>query len=247
MILGGRDTDLVLLDENGIRCDGRKIDEPRKIMIKAGVLKNADGSAYIEFGDNKIVVGVFGPRDVHPKHLANTDTGILRCRYHMSPFSVEERKKPAPSRREIEISKVIKEALKPAVMLEQFPRTVVDIFIEVLQADGGSRCAALAAASVALADAGIPMRDMVSACAAGKVADTIVLDVNNEEDQAGQADMPVGYMPNMEKITLIQLDGVLTPEEYKKCVETAIGGCKLVYEIQKKALADKYFPNGGNN
>jgi len=132
-------------------------------------------------------------------------------------------------------------------MLEQFPRTVVDIFIEVLQADGGSRCAALAAASVALADAGIPMRDMVSACAAGKVADTIVLDVNNEEDQAGQADMPVGYMPNMEKITLIQLDGVLTPEEYKKCIETGIAGCKLVYEIQKKALTDKYFSDGGNN
>jgi len=55
--LGGRDTDLVLLDENGIRCDGRKIDEPRKIMIKAGVLKNADGSAYIEFGNNKTLTG----------------------------------------------------------------------------------------------------------------------------------------------------------------------------------------------
>ena len=79
MILGGRDTDLVLLDKNGIRCDGRKIDEPRRIMIKAGVLKNADGSAYIEFGDNKILAGVFGPRDVHPKHIADTDTGILRC------------------------------------------------------------------------------------------------------------------------------------------------------------------------
>ncbi len=165
----------------------------------------------------------------------------------MSPFSVDERKKPAPSRREIEISKVIKEALKPAVMLERFPRTVVDVFIEVLQADGGSRCAALDAASVALADAGIPMRDMVSAIASGKVADTIVLDVNNEEDQAGQADMPVGYMPNMGKITLIQLDGVLTQDEYKKCVQTAIDGCKLVYEIQKKALSDKFFSNGGSN
>lgn len=247
MILGGKESDVVLLDENGIRCDGRKIDEPRRIMIKAGVLKNADGSAYIEFGENKILAGVFGPRDVHPKHMANTDSGILRCRYHMSPFSVSERKNPAPSRREIEISKVIKEALEPAVMLEQFPRTAVDVFIEILQADGGSRCAALDAASVALADAGIPMRDMVSACAAGKVADTIVLDVNNEEDQAGQADMPVGYMPNMEKITLIQLDGILTPEEYKKCVQTAIGGCKQVYEIQKKALHDKFFANGGNS
>jgi len=245
--LGGRESNLVLLDKNGIRCDGRKVDEPRDIMIKAGVLKNADGSAYIEFGANKILAGVFGPRDVHPKHMADTDTGILRCRYHMSPFSVDERKNPAPSRREIEISKVIKEALQPAVMLEQFPRTAVDVYVEILQADGGSRCAALDAASVALADAGIPMRDMVSAIAAGKVADTIILDVNNEEDQAGQADMPVGYMPNLEKITLVQLDGVLTPDEYNKCLETAISGCKLVYEIQKKALNDKFFSDGGSS
>lgn len=239
--MGVKKTDIVLLDDKGIRCDGRKIDEPRRIMIKAGVLKNANGSAYIEFGENKILAGVFGPRDVHPKHLANTDRGILRCRYHMQPFSVGERKNPAPSRREIEISKVIKEALEPAVMLEGFPRTVVDVFIEILQADGGSRCAALDAAAVALADAGIPMRDMVSACAAGKVADTIVLDINNEEDQEGQADMPVAFMPNLGKVTLIQLDGVLTPQEYDKCVNTAIEGCKLVYEVQKKALQDKFF------
>ncbi|MFM8658618.1 MAG: exosome complex exonuclease Rrp41 [Candidatus Nitrosotenuis sp.] len=239
--MGVKKTDIVLLDENGIRCDGRKINEPRRIMIKAGVLKNANGSAYIEFGENKILAGVFGPRDVHPKHLANTDRGILRCRYHMQPFSVGERKNPAPSRREIEISKVIKEALEPALMLENFPRTVVDVFIEILQADGGSRCAALDAAAVALADAGIPMRDMVSACAAGKVADTIVLDINNEEDQEGQADMPVAYMPNLGKVTLIQLDGVLTPQEYEKCVNTALEGCKIVYEVQKKALQEKFF------
>ncbi len=131
-------------------------------------------------------------------------------------------------------------------MLEKFPRTAVDVFIEVLQADGGTRCAALSAASVALADAGIPMRDMVAACAAGKVADTIVLDVNNEEDQAGQADMPIGYMPSLEKITLLQLDGVLTPEEYKKCVQVGVDGCKIVYDIQKKALQDKYFGNGAD-
>ena len=233
---------MVLLDENGIRCDGRKIDQTRRVEIKAGVLKNADGSAYIEFGDNKILAGVYGPRDVHPKHMSDSDTGILRCRYHMEPFSVTERKNPAPSRREIEISKVIKEALLPAVMLEQFPRTAVDVYIEVLQADGGSRCAALDAAAVALADAGIPMRDLVCACAAGKAADTIILDVNNEEDQAGQADMPMGYMPNLDKVTLLQLDGVLTPDEFEKCVETAKAGCLQVYEVQKKALQDRFFP-----
>ncbi len=190
--MGGRKTDLVLLDKNGIRCDGRKVDETRKVTIKAGVLKNASGSAYIEFGGNKILAGVFGPRDVHPKHMADPDTGILRVRYHMEPFSVGERKNPAPSRREIEISKVVKEALEPAVMLKNFPRTATDVFLEILQADGGTRCAALSAASVALADAGIPMRDLVCGCAAGKAADTLILDVNNEEDQAGQADMPIG-------------------------------------------------------
>ena len=232
------------MTEDGIRCDGRRLDELRNISIKVGVLKNADGSAYIEFGKNKILAGVFGPRDVHPKHMANQDSGILRCRYHMSPFSVTERKNPAPSRREIEISKVIKEALQPSVILKDFPRTVIDVFIEVLQADGGSRCAALDAASVALADAGIPMRDLVSACAAGKVADRIVLDVNNEEDQEGQADMPVALMPNVGKITLLQLDGMLKPEEFKTCMQTALVGCKRVYEVQRKALMEKYFQNG---
>ena len=245
--MGGREANVVLLDENGIRSDGRKVNETRKVTIKAGVLKNAGGSAYIEFGGNKILAGVFGPRDVHPKHMSNPDTGILRVRYHMEPFSVDERKKPAPSRREIEISKVIKEALEPAVMLEQFPRTAVDVFLEVLQADGGTRCAALDAASVALADAGIPMRDLVCACASGKAADTLILDVNNEEDQAGQADMPIGYMPNLGQITLLQLDGVLTPDEFKKCIEIGIEGCKQVYEIQKNSLREKYFSSGDNN
>jgi exosome complex component RRP41 len=89
------------------------------------------------------------------------------------------------------------------------------------------------------------MRDLVAACAAGKVADTVILDVNNEEDQAGQADMPIGYMPNLEKITLLQLDGVLALDEYKKCVETGIRGCKIVYDLQKQSLHDKYFGNGG--
>jgi len=245
--MGGREANVVLLDKNGIRSDGRKVNETRKVTIKTGVLKNADGSAYIEFGGNKILAGVFGPRDVHPKHMSNPDTGILRVRYHMEPFSVDERKKPAPSRREIEISKVIKEALEPAVMLEQFPRTAVDVFLEILQADGGTRCAALDAASVALADAGIPMRDLVCACASGKAADTLILDVNNEEDQAGQADMPIGYMPNLGKITLLQLDGVLTPDEFKKCIEIGIEGCKQVYEIQKNSLREKYFSSGDNN
>ena len=67
---------------------------------------------------------------------------------------------------------------------------------------------------------------------------------HREEDKDNA--IAAANMPNLDKITLIQLDGVLTPDEYKKCVETAIDGCKQVYEIQKKALTDKFFANGGD-
>lgn len=232
-----------LINEQGLRTDGRKIDELRPVKIEAGILKNADGSAWIEFGRNKIMVAVYGPKEVHPKHMAMSDRGVLRCRYHMAPFSVEERKNPAPSRREIEISKITKEALEPALILEDYPRTAIDVYIEILQSDGGSRCAGITAASVALADAGINMRDLVAACAAGKISDTIVLDINDEEDKEGQADMPIAYLPNLGQVSLMQVDGVLSKEEYKKCLDMAIKGCMSVYQLQKDALMRKYFGN----
>ena len=232
-----------LIDENGKRTDGRGIDELRTVKITVGPAKNADGSAFIEFGKNKILAAVYGPREVHPKHMALPDRCVLRCRYHMSPFSTDTRKNPAPSRREVEISKVMREALEPALMLEDYPRAAIDVFVEVLQSDGGSRCAGIAAAAVALADAGINMRDLVSSCAAGKVDDKIVLDINDEEDKEGGADMPVAYLPRLEQVTLLQLDGRLTPEQFNECLDKAIGGCKMVYEIQKQALMQKYFGN----
>jgi len=161
----------------------------------------------------------------------------------MSPFSTDTRKNPAPSRREVEISKVMRESLEPALILEDYPRATIDVFVEVLQADGGSRCAGIVAASVALADAGINMRDIVSACAAGKVDDRIVLDVNDTEDKEGSADMPVAYMPHLDQVTLLQLDGILTQDQFNESLDKAIMGCKKVYEIQKQALMQKYFGN----
>ena len=232
-----------LIDANGKRTDGRGIDELREVKITVGTVKNADGSAFVEFGKNKILAAVYGPREVHPKHMAQSDRCVLRCRYHMSPFSTDTRKNPAPSRREIEISKVMREALEPALMLEDYPRAAIDVFVEVLQSDGGSRCAGITAAAVALADAGINMRDLVAACAAGKVDEKIVLDINDTEDKEGGADMPVAYMPRLEQVTLLQLDGRLTPDQFNECIDKAIGGCKMVYEIQKQALMQKYFGN----
>jgi exosome complex component RRP41 len=206
-----------LIDKKGIRLDGRKADELRPVKIQVGVLPNADGSAYIEHGKNKILAGAFGPREMHPKHLAQADRMVLRCRYHMAPFSVQERKSPAPSRREVELSKVIRESLEPALFLELYPRTGVDVFIEVLQAD-----------------------DLVVGCAAGKIDDTVVVDLYDAEDKLGAADVPLAYMPSLNAVTLLQMDGILSPDEFQKAVDMAMAGCKKIYEMQKEALKTKY-------
>jgi exosome complex component RRP41 len=229
-----------LIDKKGIRLDGRKHDELRSIKIEVGALSNADGSAYIEQGKNKILAAVYGPKELHPKHLALPDRMFLRCRYHMAPFSVQERKSPAPSRREIELSKVIRESLEPSIFLEYYPRTGIDVFVEVLQADGSTRCASITAASLAVADAGIPMRDLVVACSAGKIDDTIVLDLMDTEDKMGTADVPVALMPNLNAITLLQMDGILTSEEFEKALNLALEGCRKIYIMQKDALKAKY-------
>src|SRR5512135_2344339 len=229
-----------LIDKKGIRLDGRKADELRPLKLQVGILSNADGSAYIEHGKNKILAAAFGPREMHPKHLSQPDRMVLRCRYHMAPFSVQERKSPAPSRREVELSKVIRESLEPSVFVDLYPRTGIDVFVEVLQADGGTRCAAITAASLAIADAGIPLRDLVVACAAGKVDDTVVLDLYDAEDKLGAADVPVAIMPNLNAVTLLQMDGILAPEEFEKAVNMAIEGCKKIYATQREALRTKY-------
>lgn len=234
------DENVHLISDKGLRVDGRGFTELRPIKLEVGILDKADGSAFIEHGRNKILAAVYGPREAHPKHIALADRSVVRCRYHMAPFSTDERKSPAPSRRELELSKVIRESLEPAIMSEYFPRATIDIFIEVLQADAGTRCAGITAASLALADAGIPMRELVAGCAAGKIEGQVVLDLSDIEDKKGDADLPVAFMPKSNVISLLQMDGSLSEEEFKQALDLATDACKKIYEMQREALRQKY-------
>jgi len=229
-----------LILENGLRVDGRKPDELRPIRIELGVLKNADGSAIFEMGNTKVIAAVYGPKEMHPRHLALPDKASLRVRYHMAPFSTDERKNPAPSRREIELSKVIREALEATVLVDLFPRTVIDVFMEVLQADAGTRLVSLMAASMALADAGIPMKDLIAGVAVGKADGVLVLDINEPEDMWGEADMPVAMLPSLGQVVLLQLNGNMTPQEFRQALDLVQKGISIIYNIEKEALRNRY-------
>ncbi len=228
------------LIKNGIRIDGRKANQLREIKIEAGNLYRADGSCYLEWGGNRVMVAVYGPREAHPRHIQNPTKAIVNARYNMAAFSVEDRKRPGPDRRSTEISKVTSEALENVIFTEQFPRTCIDVNIEILDAEAGTRCAGITAAGIALADAGIPMKDIPVACAVGKIDGEIVLDLTKEEDNAGQADMPVAIAPQTDEILLLQMDGHLTEEEFEKALNLAIEGCHRISKIQKKALLNRY-------
>jgi len=232
-------TDIKLI-ENGKRLDGRKYDELRKIKIEAGVLHRAEGSCYLEWGDNKVIAAVYGPREAIPRHTQNPLRAIVNAKYNMAAFSVDDRKRPGPDRRSREISKVISEALENIVIVEKYPRASIDVNIEILDAEAGTRCAGLTAAGVALADAGIPMKDIPVACAAGKIDGQVVLDLGKDEDNFGQADLPVAISPRTGQILLLQMDGHLTLDEFNQALDLAIKGCYTISEMQKKAIMEKY-------
>jgi exosome complex component RRP41 len=222
------------------RIDGRKLDELRTIEAKVGVLKKADGSAFFRLGNTMAVAGVYGPKKVYPRHAEEAEKAILRTRYSMAPFSTETRSRPGHSRRSTEISLVTRQAIEPVLFLEEFPKTAIDVHIEVLQADASTRCVGINAASLALADAGVPMKDLIASCSAGRVDGRIVLDIGGKEDTEGELDLPVAYYPRKKLITLLQMDGLAKSEEVKKIIALAIKGCEKIYEKQKQALRKKY-------
>lgn len=234
---GASDVELI---RDGKRLDGRKPDEMRPVTIEAGVLSRANGSAYLEWGGNKVIAGVYGPREAIPRHSQNPTKAVVKFRYSMAPFSVDDRKRPGPDRRSSEIGKVASEAFSNVIVLEEFPRAQVDIVVEILEAAAGTRCAAITAASVALADAGIPMKGMIASCAAGKAGGMVCLDLNQPEDNHGEADVPVAINMTTGEVVLLQMDGQLSPDEFKTALEYATKGCKDIYELQKKALLTRY-------
>ncbi len=224
-----------------IRLDGRKEEELRPISAKIGVINNADGSAYFRIGNTEVYAAVYGPKFI-PKVIADQEKAIFRAKYNMLPFSTPERKKPGVSRRDVELTLILEYALKPAIFLEEYSNTLIELFIEISQADAGTRTAAITAGSLALADAGIAMKDLVAAVAVGKINGEFVLDLNKEEeDIEGAVDIPIAMMPRRKEITSLQMDGKLSDEELLEALKLAEKGINKIYEIQKEVLKKGYY------
>lgn len=132
----------------------------------------------------------------------------------------------------------IQQTFESAVILEQYPKSQIRLHVQILQAEGGSVAAAINAATLALADAGIPMRDLVVACSSGVLQGKPVLDLSREEEMAGGAQVLAGALASTKKVLLLEVESKVPDGQFQPLYEMAMSGCEAIAEEMRTCLLD---------
>lgn len=233
------------------RTDGRKKDWLRPVAIRRDYLKFAEGSVLIEVGNTKVIVSATVDEKL-PPFLHGKGGGWVTAEYSMLPRSSQkrvQREKGRTGGRTHEIQRLIGRSLRAVVDLGLLGERTITIDCDVIQADGGTRCASITGAFVALADtvnwlldAGAveknPIIDSVAATSVGIVAGEKLLDLTYEEDSMAEVDMNV-VMTGGGRIVEVQGTAesqTFTKKEFDSLFLLAKNGIKELSAVQKKAL-----------
>ncbi|GAB0181161.1 exosome complex component RRP41 [Grus japonensis] len=229
-----------LLSDEGYRADGRRPAELRKVRARMGVFAQADGSAYIEQGNTKALAVVYGPHEMRgSRSKALPDRALVNCQYSMATFSTgERRRRPHGDRQAGELALHLKQTFEAAILTHLYPRSQIDIYVQILQADGGNYCACVNAATLAVMDAGIPMRDYVCACSAGLAEDTPLAD-RSPEEAAGGPRLVLALLPASGQIALLQLSARLHQERLEAALEAAGQACRALHAVLDRVVRDR--------
>ncbi|KAJ2782640.1 hypothetical protein H4R18_002160 [Coemansia javaensis] len=221
-----------LLSPEGLRVDGRRANELRRILCRASVLNTADGSAYYEQGNTKVLVAVYGPREARIRGVGvPTDRAVVNVEFNVAPFSTSERRQRSKGdKRLLEVASFVRQTFEGAIQRAVYPRSQIDIYLHLLQHDGGTLEACINAATLALVDAGVAMDDYVCACTAGFVDETPVLDLNGVEESALETPaLTVAVLPRSGNVALLQMESRLHSAKFDPVVELAVEGCKHIH------------------
>lgn len=235
------------------RIDGRANDEIRPITITRNFNKYAEGSVLIEAGDTKVICTATVDEKV-PPFLRGKGQGWITAEYSMLPRATEirnVRETLRPSGRTMEIQRLIGRALRSVIDLSALGERTIWLDCDVIQADGGTRTAAITGAFIALADAinflkknntieTNPINNYVAAISTGIVDGEKLLDLNFEEDSQAQVDMNV-IMTDTGQIVEIQGTGEAFPfsrQDMDDLMNLASKGISELIQIQKNLLLD---------
>ena len=196
----------------GLRLDGRRPGELRDIEATLNHDICCDGSVLLEIGQSKVVACVMGPREVDRRSRSPTTTifengAQLNVEVTTSPFSGLERKRKRGNifsslseRKNVELAITIKQTLESVIMFNLYPKSQIDIIINVLYIDGSLLSSCLNAATLALADAGISMKDLIFSCSVASFEGHHVMDVTRLEENSGALFMPLAILSNGSQI-----------------------------------------------
>jgi ribonuclease PH len=247
----------VLPQKNGKRGrpDGRPPDELRPVTITPRFNKHAEGSALIEVGDTKVICTV-SVEDRVPQFLKGKGEGWITSEYGMLPRATttrvqREATKGMPSGRSQEIQRLIGRSLRAVVDMKALGERTLWVDCDVIQADGGTRTAAITGAFVAMVDAlrqmkergtisELPIFDFVAATSVGKVGSEVRLDLAYEEDSCADVDMNV-VKTGHGRFVEIQGTAEHTPfdeEEMRQLLALAEKGIQDLIRIQRKVLGE---------
>ena len=236
-----------------MRSDGRAPLQMRPVKITRGFLKHPEGSVLIELGNTKVICAASVEEDV-PRFLKNSNQGWVTSEYAMLPRSTLTRtpRESATGRiggRTHEIQRLIGRSLRSVVDLSSFGKRTIWIDCDVIQADGGTRTAAITGAFVALSDAlrflqkkgyltSPPLKDSVAAISVGMVGKNIHLDLNYEEDSRADVDMNF-VMTGSGGLVEVQGTAERTPfrdNDLKRMTDIARKAILQLTRFQKKSL-----------
>ncbi|ORC85212.1 putative exosome complex exonuclease RRP41A [Trypanosoma theileri] len=166
----------------GLRLDGRRPHESRRITLEFGKVSGCDGCCTVTTGLSHVCATVYGPREVTNRLDSKYDETIITCEVAIAAFAGEQRRDPQrKSRMAEEISAAVVEVARSVVLLSQYPNSQIHICVEVLRQDGSDKAACINAACLALVDASVAMRDVVYAQTVGLIDNVDVVDLTTEE------------------------------------------------------------------
>jgi exosome complex component RRP41 len=218
---------------DGLRQDGRLGHEVRKIRCSSGALSRADGSAYYEQGNTRVLAAVYGPREPPTRARALHDRAVVFAEVSTAAFATPGRRRPRKGdRRAVDAAATLKAIFEGVILSKSLPRTQIDIYVQILQNDGGALVAAINAASIALVNAGIPMSDFVVACTVGYVDKQFVLDLSAVEVGADGPELTMAVLAHSGKVASFQLESRMpNVTVFQQALEHGTAGCKQIFDV----------------
>ncbi|XP_028808016.1 exosome complex component RRP41-like [Neltuma alba] len=223
-----------IFNDDWVRPDGRGFHQCRPAFFRTGAVNAASGSAYAEFGNTKVIVSVFGPRE-SKKAMMYSDIGRLNCNVSFTTFATPVRGQGLDNK---EYTAMLHKALEGSIMLETFPKTTVDVFALVLESGGSDLPVVISCASLALADAGIMMYDLIASVSVSCLGKNLVIDPTSEEESCQDGSLMITCMPSRYEITQLTVTGDWSTPKINEGMQLCLDACAKLAKIMRSCLKE---------